>query len=104
MANVLTYLRMFVNSQSHLLRATPIANNLTASTTLAPSTIAGIALGKAAAQADGDIGVLNYALTLEHFENALYRGLLSTGLLTGKALAYATSYGAHENAHVQALT
>jgi hypothetical protein len=97
-------LRMFSTSRSHHRRATTIADGLSTTTTLAPSTIAGIALAESAAQADGDLGILNYALTLEHFENALYRGLLQTGLLTGKALEYATTYGAHENTHVQALT
>jgi hypothetical protein len=102
--NLSTLLNMFSTSRQHNLRAATLAGGLTAATTLAPSTIAGIALAESAFQADGDLGILNYALTLEHFENALYRGLLQTGLLTGKALEYATSFGGHENTHVQALT
>ncbi len=101
---VTTYLRMFATSRRHFAKASVIAGGLTAATTLAPSSIAGIALAEAAAQSDGDLGILNFALTLEHFENALYRGLIQTGLLTGKALSFAQSFGAQENAHVDALT
>ncbi len=102
--DVSTLLRMFAGSRRHFLRASAIAGGLTAATTLAPSTIAGVALAESAAQGDGDIGILNFALTLEHFENALYRGLIQTGLLTGQALDFARSFGAHESAHVVALT
>lgn len=101
---VSTYLRMFSTSRRHFLHASAIAGGLTAVTALAPSTIAGIALAEGAAQQDGDLGILNYALTLEHFENAMYRALLSWNILTGQALDYARVYGAHENEHVVALT
>ncbi len=102
--DISTLLGMFSTSPRQYQSASKIAGGLAATTTLEPSTIAGIALAESAAQADGDLGILNYALTLEHFENALYRGLLQTGLLTGKALEYATAYGGHESTHVQALT
>src|SRR5690242_16918554 len=101
---VATYLRMFATSRRHLAQASTIAHGLQTTTTMAPSNIAGIALAEAAAQSGGDLGILNFALTLEHFENALYRGLIQTGLLTGKALSFAQSFGAHESAHVDALT
>lgn len=102
--NILTQLRAFASSRRHLAQATTIATGLAAVTTLAPSSIAGIALAESAFQADGDLGVLNYALTLEHLEAALYRDLNATGLLTGKAADYAREFGAHESAHVDALT
>ena len=71
--DVTTRLRLFATSRRHFMRATAIAGGLAAVTTLAPSRIAGIALAESAFQADGDIGVLNYALTLEHLEYAFYR-------------------------------
>lgn len=103
-SDIFTILRSLATSRSHFRRATTIAGGLAAVTTLAPSSIAGIALAESAAQEDGDLGILNFALTLEHFENALYRDLLKSGKLTGKALQYAKAYGAHENTHVIALT
>lgn len=51
-----------------------------------------------------DLDILNYALTLEHFENAMYKGVVASGKLTGMEQQYATDFGAHEAAHVQALT
>lgn len=102
--DILTYLRTLATSRRHFLRATTVAGSLAAVTTLAPSSIAGIALAESAAQDDGDLGILNFALTLEHFENALYRALLKGGKLTGQALQYAKAYGAHESTHVTALT
>ena len=104
MQEVITYLRMFSTSRRHLLRATTIADNMSYGTELPPSSVAGIALAEAAAQAGGDLDILNYALTLEHFENALYRGLLQSGLLKGQALDFAKTFGAHESTHAQALT
>ncbi len=51
-----------------------------------------------------DIEILNFALTLEHFESALYRTLISANLLTGPEAGYLTTFGGHEAAHVTALT
>lgn len=50
-----------------------------------------------------DIDVLNYALTLEHFENALYKVLVGANVLTGTEQQYLTTFGAHEQAHVDTL-
>jgi hypothetical protein len=97
-------IRTFAMSRRHFLKATAIAGSMTAASTLAPSTIAGLALGRAAAQEGGDLGVLNYALTLEHLENVLYRTLIGSGLLSGQALDFARTFGDHESAHVRDLT
>lgn len=51
-----------------------------------------------------DVDVLNYALTLEHFEAELYRVLISLGKLQGKDLQYVELFGRHEAAHVEAVT
>ena len=51
-----------------------------------------------------DLDILNYALTLEHLEAEAYRVANASGLLSGKAAEYFQDFGAHEAAHVDALT
>ncbi|MCA1669999.1 MAG: ferritin-like domain-containing protein, partial [Thermomicrobia bacterium] len=51
-----------------------------------------------------DLDILNYALTLEHLETQMYKDIIASGKLTGDEQGYATQFGAHEAAHVQALT
>lgn len=97
-------LRLFATSDAHFDRATTAVERLAATTSLAPEAIVGKALVETIAQASSDLDILNYALTLEHFEDTMYRALIASGLLTGKALTYAQAYGAHEKAHVDALT
>lgn len=101
---VTSYLRTFAGSRRHFLRASAIAGGLTALSHFTPAAIAGFSLGRASAEAGGDLNVLNYALTLEHFENRLYREVVSSGVLSGQAQTYAEVYGSHEAAHVEAIT
>ena len=101
---IMELIRTYATSRRHFLKATAVAGSLAAANTLSSGTIAGLALGHAAAQEGGDVGVLKYALTLEHLENALYRTLIGSGLLSGTALDVAKVYGGHESEHVRDLT
>jgi hypothetical protein len=52
----------------------------------------------------GDLGILNYALTLEYLETAFYQGVVSSGLFKGADLATIKKFGDEEAQHVAALT
>jgi len=52
----------------------------------------------------GDIGILNYALTLEYLETAFYADVIKSGLFKGAELETIRKFGAEEAEHVQALT
>ncbi len=97
-------LRAFPTSRRQFLKASAIAGGLTAASSLTPAAIAGISLGRAAAQ-EGDLGVLNFALTLEHFEARLYEELVSSGVAeTDQQQEYFRYYGNQEAQHVDFLT
>ncbi len=97
-------LRTHATSRRQFVRASAIAGGLMAAGQFLPSTVAGLALGRAAAQ-DGDAGVLNFALTLEHFEAKLYEFVISSGLVTNPMAMQAVElYGEQEKLHVQFLT
>ena len=51
----------------------------------------------------GDLGIANYALTLEYLEAQFYRDAAESGMLKGKILELAKSFGADEQEHVDAL-
>jgi rubrerythrin len=52
----------------------------------------------------GDIGILNYALTLEYLESAFYKDVVKSGLFKGEELAVLKKFGAEEQQHVEALS
>ncbi|HEX5610163.1 MAG TPA: ferritin-like domain-containing protein [Solirubrobacterales bacterium] len=52
----------------------------------------------------GDIGILNYALTLEYLEAAFYADVVKSGLFKGSDLATIRKFGSEEAEHVDALT
>jgi hypothetical protein len=51
----------------------------------------------------GDIGILNYALTLEYLETVFYEEVVKSGLFKGKELAVLKKFGSEESQHVEAL-
>jgi rubrerythrin len=51
----------------------------------------------------GDIGILNYALTLEYLETAFYEEVVKSGLFKGEELAVLKKFGSEEAQHVAAL-
>lgn len=52
----------------------------------------------------GDIGILNYALTLEYLEAAFYKDVVKSGLFKGEELAVLKKFGGEEQQHVEALS
>ena len=51
----------------------------------------------------GDLGIVNYALTLEYLEAQFYDKVIASGLFHGATLATLKSFGAQEHQHVAAL-
>jgi rubrerythrin len=52
----------------------------------------------------GDLGIANYALTLEYLETEFYTRAAESGMLKGKVLETAKRFGSEEAKHVEALT
>ena len=52
---------------------------------------------------EGDLGIVNYALTLEYLEAGFYDAVASSGLFKGDDLALIKQIGATEQEHVDAL-
>jgi rubrerythrin len=52
---------------------------------------------------EGDLGIVNYALTLEYLESAFYDEVAKSGLFKGDDLALIEEFGANEAEHVAAL-
>jgi len=71
-------------------------------TTTATSSQAGG--GETAQFGKGDVGILNYALTLEYLETAFYKDVVKSGLFKGAELETIRKFGSEEAQHVAALT
>ncbi len=68
------------------------------------SAVTSAGLGRIFAQDLTDVDILQFALTLEHLEDRMYKDMLAANILTGKELQYFQTFGSHEAAHVKALT
>ena len=51
----------------------------------------------------GDLGIANYALTLEYLETQFYNDAAKSGMLKGKILELAKGFASEEQEHVDAL-
>ncbi|WP_249012023.1 ferritin-like domain-containing protein [Conexibacter sp. DBS9H8] len=51
----------------------------------------------------GDLGIVNYALTLEYLEDQFYAKVAASGLFSGSTLSLLKTFGAEEAQHVAAL-
>ncbi|HVD37415.1 MAG TPA: ferritin-like domain-containing protein [Solirubrobacterales bacterium] len=60
--------------------------------------------GETAQFGKGDVGIVNYALTLEYLETAFYADVVKSGLFKGAELETIRKFGAEEAEHVEALT
>lgn len=56
------------------------------------------------ASSTGDLGILNYALTLEYLEAEFYKQGLAANVLSGREMELVSPIEAHEQAHVDAIT
>jgi rubrerythrin len=74
------------------------SSSKTASTAAVPATTS-----TSAASATGDLGILNYALTLEYLETEFYSKVVASGLFSGKVGSLIKDFGNQEMTHVEAL-
>lgn len=73
------------------------------STSSSASTAAATPTSTTASSATGDIGILNYALTLEYLETEFYSKVVASGFFKGKVGSLIKTFGAQEASHVAAL-
>jgi len=74
------------------------------STTSTTATMPASAANDVSQFGKGDVGIVNYALTLEYLETAFYQDVVNSGLFKGSSLATIKQFGEEEAEHVQALT
>ncbi len=76
----------------------------TSSTAASSSTTTEMDSDMASQFGEGDLGIVNYALTLEYLEAAFYADVAKSGLFKGDDLALIKGIGEAEQQHVDALT
>jgi rubrerythrin len=76
----------------------------TTTTSTGSTSSAGGGASETAEFGKGDVGILNYALTLEYLETAFYADVVKSGLFKGAELETIRTFGSEEAEHVQALT
>lgn len=59
--------------------------------------------GSSSGSGGGDLGIVNYALTLEYLESEFYSKVIKSGLFHGKNLSVIKAFGHEEHEHVLAL-
>ena len=64
---------------------------------------ASVASSASASATKTDIGILNYALTLEYLEREFYKKVIAAGLFKGSTEALIKDFGSQEATHVEAL-
>ena len=74
------------------------------STTTTGTTSMGGGKSETAEFGKGDVGILNYALTLEYLEAAFYADVVKSGLFKGSDLETIRKFAREEAEHVEALT
>lgn len=74
------------------------------STTTGSTAMGGKGASETAEFGKGDVGILNYALTLEYLETAFYADVVKSGLFKGADLETIRKFGREEAEHVEALT
>lgn len=65
--------------------------------------VGGFVASALAKSGGGDIGIVNFALTLEYLESAFYKKAQTLGL-SSETMAFAKEFGTDESQHVDALT
>ncbi|HEX5250955.1 MAG TPA: ferritin-like domain-containing protein [Gaiellales bacterium] len=80
-----------------------VLRTLAAAGLIGSAGLAAAGAADAAAEPQGDIAILNYALTLEYLQSAFYTEVERIGSLTGETARLARIVGGHERAHVRML-
>jgi Ferritin-like domain len=79
------------------------SSNTSTNASASTSPGAGGSSSSSSSASSGDLGIVNYALTLEYLESQFYADVVKSGLFSGKTLSVLKSFGEEETAHVAAL-